>query len=78
MKPNDDLVIWRRGLVKRKQSGKKQQDEAKQAETELKKYDFLSWLAPYLRLKENTVNNLPNVNVPEINPNEDGMAEAAD
>ena len=34
--------------------------EAKQAETELKKYDFFSWLAPYLTLKENTISNLPN------------------
>ena len=39
--------------------------EAKQAEIELKKYDFLSWLAPYLRLKGNTVRNLPNKNVAE-------------
>ena len=52
--------------------------EAKQAETELKKYDFLSWLAPYLRFKENTVSNLPNINVAEINPNDDGMTEAED
>ena len=34
--------------------------EVKQAETELKKYDYLSWVATYLRLKENTVSNLPN------------------
>ena len=52
--------------------------EAKQAETELKKYYFLSWLAPYLRLKENTVSNLPNANVAEINPNNDGITEAKD
>ena len=52
--------------------------EAKQAETELKKYNFLSWLAPYLRLKENIVSNLPNTNVAEINPNYDGMTEAED
>ena len=52
--------------------------EAKQAETELKKYDFLSWLAPYLRLKENTVTNLPNTNVAEINSNDDGMTETED
>ena len=50
--------------------------EAKQAETELKKYDFLSWLVPYLRLKENTASNLPNTNVSEINPNDDCMNEA--
>ena len=50
--------------------------EVKQAEMELKKYDFLSWLAPYLRLKENTISNLPNTNVAEINPNDDGMNEA--
>ena len=37
-----------------------------------------SWLAPYLRLKENTVSNLPNTNVAEINPNDDGMTEAED
>ena len=51
--------------------------ETKQAETELKKKkkkkDFLGWFAPYLRLKENTVSNLPNTNVAEINPNDDGM-----
>ena len=52
--------------------------EVKQTEKELKKYDFLSWLAPYLRIKENTVSNLPNTNVEEINPNEDGMTEAED
>ena len=40
------------------------------------KYDFLSWLALYLRLKENTGNNLQNANVAEINPNDDGMTEA--
>ena len=45
---------------------------------ELKKYDFLSWLAPYLRLKENTVSDLPNTDVAEINPNDDGMTEAED
>lgn len=45
---------------------------------ELKKYDFLSWLAPYLRLKEDTVSNLPNTNVAEINPNEDDIIEAED
>ena len=50
----------------------------KQAETELKKYDFLSWLAPYLRLKENTVSNQSNTNGAEINPNDDGMTEAED
>ena len=52
--------------------------EVKRTEKELKKYDFLSWLAPYLRIKENTVRNLPNTNVEEINPNEDGMTEAED
>ena len=52
--------------------------ETKQGETELKKCDFLGWLAPYLRLKENTVSNLPNTNVAEINPNDDGMTEAED
>ena len=53
--------------------------ETKQVEAELnKKNDFLSWFAPYLRLKENTVSNLPNTNVAEINPNDDGMAEAED
>ena len=52
--------------------------EAKQAETGLKKHGFLSWLAPYLTLKENTVSNLPNTNVAEINPNDDGMTEAKD
>ena len=52
--------------------------DGKQAETELKKFGFLSWLAPYLRLKENTVSNLPNKNVAEINPNDDGMTEAED
>ena len=52
--------------------------EVKRTEKELKKYDFLSWLAPYLRIKENTVSNLPNTNVEEINPNEDGMTEAED
>ena len=49
--------------------------EAKQAEIELKKNYFLSWLALYLRLKERTVSNLPNVNVTEINPNNNGMTE---
>ena len=38
----------------------------------------MSWLAPYLRLKENTVSNLPNANVAEINPNDDYMTEAED
>ena len=38
----------------------------------------MSWLAPYLRLKENTLSNLPNANVAEINPNGDGMTEAKD
>ena len=38
----------------------------------------MSWLAPYLRLKENTVSNLPNTNVAEINPNDDGMTETED
>ena len=52
--------------------------EMKQGETELKKCDFLGWLAPYLRLKENTVSNLPNTNVAEINPNNDVMTEAED
>ena len=52
--------------------------ETKQGETELKKCDFLGWLAPYLRLKENTVSNLPNTNVAEINPNNDVMTEAED
>ena len=52
--------------------------EAKQAETELKKYDSLSWFAPYLRLKGNTVSNLPNTNVAEIKPNDDDMTEAED
>ena len=52
--------------------------EAKQAETELKKYDSLNWLAPYLRLTENTVSNLPNANVAEINPNNDDMTEVED
>ena len=37
-----------------------------------------SWLAPYLRLRENTVSNLPNTNVAEINTNDDGMTEAED
>ena len=50
----------------------------KQAKTELKNYDFLSWLAPYLRLKQNTVNNLPSTNVVEISPNDDGMTETED
>ena len=74
MKPNNDLIIWRRGSVKRKQSSKKQQDPVQ----EVKKYDFLSWLAPYLRLKESIVNNLPNANVAEINPNNNGKTEAED
>ena len=52
--------------------------KVKQAETELEKYDFLSWLAPYLRLKENTISNLPNSNVAEINPNNDHMTKAED
>ena len=52
--------------------------EAKQAETELKKYDSLSWFAPYLRLKGNTVSNLPNTNVAEIKTNDDDMTEAED
>ena len=52
--------------------------EAKQAETGVKKHGFLSWFAPYLTLKENTVSNLPNKNVAEINPNDDGMTEAKD
>ena len=39
--------------------------EAKQTDMELKKYDFLSWLVPYLRLKGNTVTNLPNTNAAE-------------
>ena len=52
--------------------------KVKQAETELEKYDFLSWLAPYLRLKENTISNLPNSNVAEINPNDDHMTKAED
>ena len=52
--------------------------EVKQAETKLKKYDFLSWLAPCLRLKKNTVSNLPITNVAEINLNDDGMTEAED
>ena len=43
-----------------------------------KKKDFLSWFAPYLRLKENTVSNLPNTNVAEINSNDDGMTKAED
>ena len=38
----------------------------------------MSWLAPYLGLKENTLSNLPNANVAEINPNRDGMTEAKD
>ena len=38
----------------------------------------MSWLATYLRFKENTVTNLPNINVAEINPNDDGMTEAED
>ena len=52
--------------------------EVKQAETVLKKYDFLSWFAPYLRLKENTGSILPNTNVAEMNLNDDGMTEAED
>ena len=52
--------------------------EANQAETELKKYDFLSWLAPYVLLKKNTVNNLPNTSVAEINQNDDDMSEVED
>ena len=52
--------------------------EVKQAEVELKKYDFLSWLTPYLRLKESTINNLPSANVAKINPNNNGMTEAED
>ena len=44
-----------------------------------KKKRFLSWLASYLRLRENTVSNLPNTNVAnEINTNSDGMTEAKD
>ena len=42
------------------------------------KNDFLSWLAPYLRLKENTASNLPNTNAAEINPNDEGITEAED
>ena len=52
--------------------------EVKQAGTKLKKYDFLGRFAPYLRLKENTVSNLPNTNVAKINPNDNGMTEAKD
>ena len=40
------------------------------------KYDFLSWLALYLRLKKNTGNNIQNSNVAEINPNNNDMTEA--
>ena len=50
--------------------------KVKQAETELKKHDFLSWLAPHSRLKENTVSNLPSTNVAVINSNDDGVTEA--
>ena len=52
--------------------------EAKQAKTELKNYDFLSWLAQYLRFKQNTVNNLPSTNVAEVSRNDDGMTETED
>ena len=38
----------------------------------------MSCLALYVRLKENTVSNLPNTNVAEINPNDDGMTETED
>ena len=54
--------------------------EAKQAEVKLKK-KTISELACFviLRLKENTVSNLPNTNVAnEINTNNDGMNEAKD
>ena len=52
--------------------------KTKQAEMGLKKYDFLSWLALYLRYKENTVSNLPNTNVAEIHLNYDGLTESVD
>ena len=81
MKPNDDLkkrFSTKKAKYKKATRSGSGSREAKQAETELKKYNFLSWLAPYLRLKENIVSNLPNINVAEINPNYDGMTEAED
>ena len=81
MKPNDDLkkrFSTKKAKYKKATRSGSGSREAKQAETELKKYNFLSWLAPYLRLKENIVSNLPNTNVAEINPNYDGMTEAED
>lgn len=43
--------------------------EANVAEAEMKNYDFLSWLSPYLRLRD-TENNLPHNNVTELTANE--------